>query len=331
MKLLAGFAVIVLFFVGCGEKKEEAPEPTKDLLVIDTTDIVTTPIENPNENFYIRYKFQPDKDYNYRLATITESEQTMRFDTTISSKVRQSVVYLINVKPVQFDKDSTFEIVCTFKSVKIDVDGNGEKISFHSDEEIDSTEREHFGEYITLIDNPFNLRVNKTGEILAAGQQVTPEQRNMVKDQIVEGGIRPLLMQVFRRIPEQTVAKDSLWTYPSRESQLVVFKLQNINKYSVAGLEKLNDDKIAVLDAGMETKFSGNPKFTEQGITYDFQKPVTENSGKIYFNITKGFITKSRTKNKVILSYTMEADTPGGKQKRYHSESMEYTNIVEIL
>lgn len=347
MRFLLNYIVIILFYIGCGQQDDKAPVSEKDLLLIDTTDIVTTLAENQDENFFIRYKFQPNKDYNYRLATITESTQTIRFDTTVSSKVSQNVVYLINIKPVQIDEDSTFEVVCTFKSVKIDVDGNGEKISFQSSEEIDSTKKYHFGEYIILINNPFNLRINKTGEILeifrtdkivssfielkGAEQTITAEQRNMVKDQIIEGGIRPLLMQVFRKIPEQQVAKDSLWTFQSKESQLVVFRLQNTNKYSVTGLEKLNNDKIAVLEAGMETKVSGDSKFTEQGITYDFQKPVSETSGKIYFNLTKGLITKSRVKNKVVLTYTMEADTPVGKQKRYHSESMEYTNIIEIL
>jgi hypothetical protein len=290
---------------------------------------------------------KPGKEYNYRLATLTENIQTMIFDTTITNKINQSVIYILALKPVELDADSSLEVTCIFKSVKVDADANGEKFSYQSGVTTDSAEIERFGEYVTLINNPFNLRINKTGEIIdvfktdkilssfielrGAGESITPEQRKMVQEQIIEGGIKPLLMQIFRKIPEYVVAKDSVWRYRMPESQLAIFRMNSQNKFSVSGLENFKNDKIAVLDASLEAQISGESKLTDQGITYEFEKPVSEASGKIYFNVTEGHIKKSRIKNRMVISYTMEGSTPQGKQQGSRTEIMEYTNIVELL
>ena len=101
--------------------------------------------------------------------------------------------------------------------------------------------------------------------------------------------------------------------------------------FSIRRIENFKEDKVAVINASLETKITGNNKVTEQGFTYEFKKPETEASGKIYFNVDKGCIQKARVKTKLVISYTMEGDTPAGKQKGSRSEVLEYTNIVELL
>jgi hypothetical protein len=86
-----------------------------------------------------------------------------------------------------------------------------------------------------------------------------------------------------------------------------------------------------VLDASLNTKITGNNKVTDRGITYEFKKPVTQATGKVYFNITEGYILKSKTRTRVDISYTMEANTPQGKQKGTRFETTENINIVEML
>ena len=349
MKLLLGFILTFLFLFGCGEKKEEkAPVKTgENNVTVDTSDIVTTPSENPNASFRMKYNFILNKDYKYSIATITDNIQTMKADTVISQHANQSIVYLLDLKPVEFDKDSTTEFVCTFYSVKIDANVNGKTFSYQSGATTDSVERMRYAEYEALVNNPFNIRVNKTGDVVDIfkadkilsqflilknmSDSLNSDQKNTIKMQIIQGGIKPLVSQVFRKIPEKILAKDSVWTYQQPVSSLLVFQVNSTNIYKVNSLENFMNDKIAVIDAGLDTKITGKNQVTENGFTYKFNKPQTDASGKIYFNIDKGYIQKSKVKTRLVIYYTMEGNTPGGKRNGSRSEVVENTNIVELL
>jgi len=349
MKSFLSFVIILLLLTGCGEKKEETTpgKTSEENLTVDTSDISTTPLENPNESFRMRYSFTLNKDYKYRIATLTDNVQTIKADTTISQRANQNIIYLLSLKPTEIDSDNSTEFVCNFYSVKVEAIVNGQTFTYQSGVTTDSLEKAKYSEYEALINNPFNIRINKVGEVIDIfkadkilskflalrnmSDSLASDQKNTIKEQITQGGIKPLLSQVFRKIPEKLVAKDSVWTYQQPPSSLLVFQLNSTNIYKISSLENFKEDKVAVINASLETKITGNNKVTEQGFTYEFKKPETEASGKIYFNVDKGFIQKARVKTKLVISYTWEGNTPAGKQKGSRSEVLEYTNIVELL
>jgi hypothetical protein len=163
------------------------------------------------------------------------------------------------------------------------------------------------------------------------GDSVTTEQKNLLKQELTHGSIMPILSLLFRQVPDINVAKDSTWRYSQPTASLPPFQMQNTNVYKVTALEKMDDDKIALLDASLDTKITGNAKFTEQGVSVEYKKPVTEASGKVYFNVTEGYILKSKTKTRLDISFTMEGNTPMGKRKGTQYDATENTNIVEML
>jgi hypothetical protein len=132
-------------------------------------------------------------------------------------------------------------------------------------------------------------------------------------------------------VPDHNVAKDSSWTYSQPPSQFMTFRMQNINIFKVLNLEKYNDDKVAVLEAGLKTDISGDTKATQQGINYTFQKPKTSAYGKIYFDVSKGYVIKSKTNTRVDVSYTMEGQTPKGKKTIQRNETIDNSNVLELL
>lgn len=339
------FALSILF--GCDEKDETSEKTKENNLNVDTTDISTTPMENPNEDFLMRYSFDLNKDYKYRIATLTDNLMTITADTTISQNANQNIVYLLNLKPIEIDNDSTIQFVCNFYSVKVDASVNGQTFSYQSGVTTDSLELAKYSEYEALINNPFNIRISKIGEIIEIfksdkvlsrflalrnlSDSVNADQKNMIREQITQGAIKPLMTQVFRKVSEKSVAKDSVWNYQQPPSPLLVFQLESTNVYKINSLENYKKDRLAVIDASLDTKITGKTEVTEQGYTYKFKKPETEASGKIYFNVDEGLIQKSRTKMKIVMSYTMEGDTPGGRQKGSRYEVVQYDNIVELL
>lgn len=337
----------IFILIGC-KKEDDKPVDIKDKYATDTTEIKTVQLENQSELFYINYKLEKGIEYNYRLTNIAENSQSVNAkDTILSQKVKQTITYLIKLKVLDIDVDSIYEIGFNITSVKLEADANGEKFHFESSTSKDSMDRVRYSEYVSVLNNPFNIRVSKTGEVVeiyktdriineflklkGALDSVTAAEKDYLKKDMIERALKPLVVQVFRPLPDKIMAKDSLWTNPQEPTKLMVFQVQNTSTYKVKSLELFNNDKIAVIDAGLKTNISGNNKVTDRGATYVFKKPITNAEGKIYFNLAKGCIQKSKTNSKIQISYSMEVPTPKGNEKGAKTEIVVNTNILELL
>ena len=347
MKHLLVLISLILFFVGC-KKETEKPVDIKDKYSVDTADIKTVPLANQNESFYIKYAFEKNKEYNYRLSNIAENTQSVNAnDTTLSQKVKQTLTYLINLKVLDIDADGIFEVSFNITSVKLEADANGQKFYYESGTSKDSTDRVRYSEYVSVLNNPFNVRVNKIGELIeiykadriineflklkGAIDSVTIAEKDLLKKDMIERALKPLVVQIFRQSSDKIMSKDSLWTNVQEPTKLMVFQVQNTSTYKVKSIELFKNDKIAVIEAGLKTNISGNNKVTDRGATYVFNKPITSAEGIIYFNLTKGCVQSSKTNSKIQISYSMEVPTPKGKEKGIKSETVVNTNILELL
>ncbi len=347
MKYLFSAILLGLFIIGCAEREEKSEVDSESHYTFDTTDVATTTAENPDEEFYLKYAFERGKTYKYRLTNISQDYQTITADTTFDQHVNQTIIYLIDLNVKDVDTDGTMEIECSFSSVKLDAEANDEKFEYHSGVTTDSMSVARFTDYEAIVKNPFFVRLSSKGEVLEVFKadkivnkylelkgytdSLGTEEKTLLRRDIIEGALKPILVQLFREVPQTKVAKDSSWFYTQPPSRFMIFTLQNTNTYNVANLEQLNNEKVAVINAGLDTKISGENKITDRGIKYDFKKPETTASGKIYFNVSKGFIQKSKTQTTVEIFYTMEMPTPAGTQKGSKKEIVRNTNIVEKL
>ncbi|MHB1687180.1 MAG: DUF6263 family protein [Ignavibacteriaceae bacterium] len=347
MKYVFGFIIFSMLIFGCSKKTDQPAPVTAASFAFDSTDIKTIPVSNPNESFSIRYNFEKGKDYNYRLTSLSDDNQTIKADTTILQHVTQNVTYLLTLTLSNVDKDSVMEMSCNVTSIKLDANANGKKISYQSGLVKDSAEKAQFSEYEALIQNPFSIRITRYGEILevfradkivtkflelkGAPSTITADEKDALRKNIIEGALKPLLVQIFRQMPQNQVAKDSSWSFSQPPSQFLIYQLQNINDYKVLSLNKYNNDKLAVLDAGLKSIITGKDDFSNRGVNYKFKKPETSATGKIYFNLNKGCIQKSKTNTVVNIFYTMEMTGPKGKEKGSKTEVIKSSNIVELL
>jgi hypothetical protein len=342
--------IILMLFViaGCGEKKESGPEETgKDKFAYDSTDLKTTTLNETNLTLNFRYKFERGEKYSYRVTTLSEDQQSIKADTSIEQNVKQNVVYLLNFEPAEIESDGTRELTCTISSIKLDAASNDQKVSYNSDAKKDSAETVKYSEYESMVNNPFSVRISSNGEILeifrvdkiltkylqikGVADSLSAQQKMMVREDMIAGVLRPLVIQIFREMPEKSVSKDSSWTIPQNPQRFMIYQITNTNVYKVTSFEDLDGDTLVKMYASLDTKITGDSRVTDRGITYEFQKPVTSADGTIYFNLTDGMVEKSKTGTTIEIFYTMEANTPQGKQKGSRKEKIRNVNIVERL
>ena len=346
MKKFLILIFLSITIIGCSSNKEK-PKTDTNKFAFDTTAINTTMVDNPNRSVELNYNLEKGKTYKYRLTTITKSVQTIKTDTTIVQDVIQKLTYLTNLKTVDVDKNGIMEIKFTFSNIKLDAEANGNYFIYESGVTKDSSEILKYADYEAMIDNPFTVRIDKKGnlqeifrtdrmlnkllDIQGYQDSLNAAQKNELKINLEEGVLKPLVFQIFRQLPEQKVAKDSSWEFPKAASRFMVFVMQNTNTYKVSSLSKFNSDELLLIEDGMRTNITGDNKFTENNVTYLFNKPTTEANGEMYFNLTKGLVQKGKRYTKLNLYFTMEAKNRNVIQKGSKDSVIENTYIVELL
>jgi len=340
---------IALFFA-CQQKKTEEEQKINEEVAstFDSTALTTTTVdENEDQSFFFKYKFAPGESFKYRLTTISERNQSITTDSTMSDKLTQTIIFILNLKTLSLDADNVAELQCTFSSVNLKANANGIDINYQSGSKMDSTERQKFPEYESFLNIPFNLRVGKQGEIIdiykfdkimnkflslrGLSDSLTAQEKIMAQQDMTNNSVKPLLAQIFREVPEHKMSKDSTWSYKRESLPIMVFQIDYENLYKVEKLEMLGEEKLAVIDGTIKIKVNGSQTYNEKGINYFFEKPISSASGKIYFNLDKGLIQKSRSQTKMENSYSMEMPTPQGVKKANASEVTSNVNVIELL
>jgi len=350
LKNLLVLALVVLLIISCGDKNNQPEKQLtdKEKYSFDSTDLKTEGIDNSGKSFQLEYKLKKGDLLTYRLTTISRNTQAITItDSTVSSGVNQKIIYVFDIAVKEVDEEGNTEAEIKINSLKLDANANTEKYSFEAGKDNDTAKIKQFAEFYSLYNNPFSIRFNKKGEILeifkadkisnkylelkGAADSLSIEDKNVVKQDLINGVLKPFVTQVFRKVPDKEVYKDSTWFIKQPPIPFMVYQINYTNTYKVGSVEKLEDSRIAVVDAGIQFAYSGQSKVSERGVDYNFQKPVSTAEGKFYFDVDKGYQLKSRTKTNLQITYTMEANTPQGKQKGKRSESVTSQNILELI
>lgn len=347
-KLLVLTLLMLPLFIGCGKKEEPKKEEKTFSTAFDSSDIKAIPITDGSlSSVELKYAFTKGSEYNYRLTSITEDNQLIKeADTSASQSIKQTLSYLLKLGIKDVDQDGVMEIEFTFTSVKLDASANGKTFSYQSSNKSADKENTDFPEYKALVNNPFTARVTKKGDILeffrtdriatklielsVKKDSISLEEKKLLQQQISEGALRPLLSQVFRKLPDSQVKKDSIWTMTNPPAQLPFFEMINTLNFKITGFEKYKESNLAVIDAGLNSQYKISERAKQAKVTV--KSPSYKGEGKIYFNLSKGLVEKSKTNLYLTIEMSMMAPArTGGMQKVTQRQYTKTTNILELL
>jgi hypothetical protein len=344
MKYLLSILLSAMLIAGCG--KDNKGEKSN----VDSTaagEIVTVKDDNPPASVELKYAMESNGKYRYKLTSETTTEQTVKADSTMTIALKEFITYIIDCDVREIDQDSVMEVRLVFSSVKIDAESGPQKFSYESGKPVDSTKLAEVIQYESFINNPFSARISPTGEIVElyrtdkiinkflelqkAQNKVTPEQKAQIQMNLNEGMLKPIIQQIFRKLPEQTLTAQSKWQ-DSKPTKLGAFDVTQKVDYNVTGFEKMGDQRLIAMASALTIDAQAKAPFTERGVKYTLGKPKAEGSGKVYFNITKGCLQKSESLSHVEMNIQMEAPkgTPG-PSKATRKESVVSKNIVQLL
>jgi hypothetical protein len=343
MKQVISILLVFFIFFGCSKKSEESTNKTISMAA-DTSDLKTTPIDDLKD-VYLTYKLEKGKTYKYKLTTISNDIQTILADTTIKQDVSQTISYLIKLDVKDVDSEGIMELDITFQKIKLNAIANAKTFNYESGTKMDSAEKSKYTEYDALVNNTFSARINKVGEIIeifradkiankvielrGLKDKVTSEEKLYLQTEITNIAIKPILSQIFRKLPEKKVSKDTTWEFPQAQANLQVMTLESTHTFKLKSFEKYEDDKIALIEGGINAKYTINPEAKKNNI--EVKKPNFTAEGKIYFNYSKNLLQKSKTRTTLKVELSMQAPTNKGLQKMSREQFTINTNILELI
>jgi hypothetical protein len=297
--------------------------------------------------FDLSYKFNKGDNFKYKLSTISTSEESVQADSSMKSSNSQSDSYVIGFEVVDVDADKIAEMNINISSIKVDVNANGQQISFDTSKNPNKEEQQKFWQYAMQYSTPFRARVNPKGEVVEVSRldkmidkmnslqqqkrELTAAERSKLSQDLSDGIIRPLIQLIFRELPKKSIAKDSSWqkSYPG---QLSVFKIENVANFKLDDIVKVKDENQAKINVNLSVKWEGEKKGEQQGIKYNFEDPKITGSGSILFNIDKGLLTKSETLTTVELVAHIEGKDATQKiLKTVRRDLSTNKNIIELI
>jgi len=87
---------------------------------------------------------------------------------------------------------------------------------------------------------------------------------------------------------------------------------------------------LAVIDAGLTSQYKISERAKQSKVTV--KSPSYKGEGKIYFNLSKGLVEKSKTNLYLTVELSMMAPArTGGMQKVTQKQNTKTTNILELL
>ncbi len=179
------------------------------------------------EKVDLQYKFEKGNKFRYKLSTILTTEESVKADSSMQAKSVQNDTYVIDFEVVDVDADKIAELNVTVNSIDVNIDANGQKLSFNPGKSPNKEEQQKFWQYAIQYNTPFRARVNKYGEVIEVSrlekmvdkmnslqpqpQTLPAEQKAKFARELGDGIIRPFTQLIFRELPKKSVAKDSIW------------------------------------------------------------------------------------------------------------------------
>ena len=313
---------------------------------MDLSKIKATPLaESESQNLIFKYNLTKGASYSYKLTSITEDAGSLVADTVISGKNSQNLIYTVSFTTNEIDEDNVFDITFTVKSINLTANIDSKTITYQSGSQLDSLDKLRFSEYEAIVNNSFGLRLKSDGEIvelyktgkiidkLLAIQgdkdSVKPADKKLLQQKMEEGGLKPIIQQVFRKLNSAPISKGNSWAIeqPFLNLGIVGFDFKNI--FTVKSVDKFNDFKVATLAVKIDAQSKLSPQAKKT--TLKVNKAELTGEGTIYFNLSKSIIHQSKTKVVLATAVNGVVPTPRGPKKLSTQKTVTTTNILELI
>ncbi len=316
-------AVLIVYFYGCGDKKDDKSKDTKT-----TTDLVKKDSISGKDKLSLKYVVKKGDIFKYKMVAKTSNME--KSPATENKEVSQNneINYYYSKEVSDVDAAGIISYKVNFDSITITSQMADQSIKYSSNVNDSIKQNPAFMQYNAVINSPFFIRVSSAGEISdvyglekiyetlfkSLGDTLKESDKQTIKEQFGEESIKEILQQEYQIAPANPVAVDSNWT-KSFTSTLLFFEIVNNAKYTLKSIENKDGQSIANIEALLNVEFK-NKEVTEKGMKVAIENSETGGSGRITVNLTRGCVSLKETSTnlKLVLKLSAQGQSANSTQ-----------------
>lgn len=318
-------AVLMVYVYGCGDKKDDKTNNNNNKV---TSDLVKKDSVSGKDMVTIKYAVKKGDVFKYKMIAKTSNME--KSPATEDKEITQNneINYYYTKEVTDVDGGGIISYKVTFDSINISSQMAEQTIKYNSNVNDSIKQNPVFMQYNAVIQNPFYIRVNPSGEISdvygmekiyenlfkSLGDTLKEADKQTIKEQFGEESLKEILQQEYQIAPSNPVAVDSSWT-KSFSTAVLFFEVVNNAKYTLKGIENKDNQTIANIEAALNVEFK-NKEVTEKGMKVAIASSETSGSGKISVNLSRGCVSykETATNLKLVLKLSAQGQSANSTQ-----------------
>jgi hypothetical protein len=324
-----------VYAYGCGEKKDD--KTNKDNKT--ATDLVKKDSVSGKDKLSLKYVVKKGDLFRYKMIAKTSNME--KSPATEDKEVSQNneINYFYSKEVNDVDAAGIISYKVNFDSITITSQMADQNIRYSSNVNDSIKQNPAFMQYNAVINNPFFIRVNPTGEISdvyglekvyetlfkSLGDTLKEADKQTIKEQFGEESIKEILQQEYQIAPKDPVSVDSSWT-KAFSTAVLFFEVVNNAKYTLKSIESKDGQSLANIEALLNVEFK-NKEVTEKGMKVAIENSETGGSGKITVNLNRGCVSYKETSTNLKLVLKLSAQG----QSANSTQAVTTNLIVQLL
>lgn len=316
------FFMTLIFIYGCNDKKENTGESTKNQSSGSVnSDLVKKDEKGTRISLLVKPKKGDVFKYKMNAKTTSKEKSPLTEDKEMTSTQDIFYYYTEEVNDVSSNGIITFRIKFDSISIMSTVSANDSSLSLKYNSNVKDSvySKPDFIQYNSIMNEDFYARVSQNGEVSeiygmekiyenmfkALGDTLSNEQKQSLKESFGNDAVKAVLQQQFQMFPENEVYQDSVWTR-SYETQILIFPVKNILSYKLKEIKEENDQLMLAIEAELAVEFI-EKELKDKSMNYKVEDAKTGGKGNIFFNISKGCVTRKETNTNIDLNMRISA------------------------
>lgn len=316
------FFMTLIFIYGCNDKKENTGESTKNQSSGSVnSDLVKKDEKGTRISLLVKPKKGDVFKYKMNAKTTSKEKSPLTEDKEMTSTQDIFYYYTEEVNDVSSNGIITFRIKFDSISIMSTVSANDSSLSLKYNSNVKDSvySKPDFIQYNSIMNEDFYARVSQNGEVSeiygmekiyenmfkSLGDTLSNEQKQSLKESFGNDAVKAVLQQQFQMFPENEVYQDSVWTR-SYETQILIFPVKNILSYKLKEIKEENDQLMLAIEAELAVEFI-EKELKDKSMNYKVEDAKTGGKGNIFFNISKGCVTRKETNTNIDLNMRISA------------------------
>ena len=318
--------LITIFFIGCGDKKDNKTGNDSGSL---RSKFIKKDSASGKEKIFLKYVPKKGDIFKYKLDLDAMQSENSPFtgDKEIAQNTNQVYYYTQEVMDINEKGIITYKV--KFDSIKITIKQDTNSVFYNSNVNDSNRINPLFFSYSAVVGQPFKFRLNTDGKILELIEldDIKASYMKLLPDTLSEKAkekdyaqsfdpesLRGLMEEELARFKSDYVPVDEPYQFTEDET-LLVFKTKTTRQYKIGEIKEENGKLLVTIAGELNVEFATR-EYIEKGEKMVLDNYETKGASSLTIDLARGIIIKKEVNVPLNIDVSLSAKGQSVKVKR---------------